>query len=249
MTPRVQRWLENGRSARILHLFEEVCNLVDDQGEVITLAAPAVSPGPFTLILDDGFTAHLDLQQPVHCDGAAQSLTIGAMHIDGRNAVIWQPRPSWSKLQQHAPSDFPPPRPLPADIETHLQQLLQGILHDDVTTCQEGAWGLAGRGAGLTPTGDDVLIGVLYGLWVWYSPHNKVALQQWTELIVATAVPRTTTLSGAFLRAAAAGEATYEWHDLVNGRSGAIQNILKIGHHSGADALTGFTRINQILMR
>ncbi len=63
------------------------------------------------------------------------------------------------------------------------------------------------------------------------------------DFILKTAVPRTTTLSANFLRAAAAGEAVWQWHDLVNGRSYAINQILAIGHTSGADAWAGFMSV------
>ncbi|MEJ2749006.1 MAG: DUF2877 domain-containing protein, partial [Anaerolineae bacterium] len=92
----------------------------------------------------------------------------------------------------------------------------------------------AGRGGGLTPVGDDVLLGVLYGLWVWQPRRD------WMEMMVETAVPRTTTLSANFLRAAAAGEAVWQWHELVNGRAHAVTPILSIGHSSGSDAWAGF---------
>jgi hypothetical protein len=94
-------------------------------------------------------------------------------------------------------------------------------------------------GKGLTPTGDDVLMGVIYGLWVWYPQRD------WIRLIVETAVPRTTSLSAAFLRAAEDGEATFHWHDLVNGRAGAVNQILSIGHSSGRDAWAGFTYVGR----
>ena len=55
LTLRVQRWLHNGRPARILHLFDEVCNLVDDRGDVISLADPAVGSGPFTMVMEGDF--------------------------------------------------------------------------------------------------------------------------------------------------------------------------------------------------
>jgi hypothetical protein len=241
LTPRVQHWLRNGRSARILHLFAESCNLVDDQNDVISLVTPRIGAGPFTLILTGDFTSQLTLSMPVAIDDVGQTLSIGSITLNTSNAVLWQPLPKWHQLSSKSLADLPPPASLPADIEAGLQRLLEGIVSGDLVAVQAGAYALAGRGIGLTPTGDDVLMGVLYGLWVWYPKHD------WMQAIVETAVSRTTTLSAAFLRAAAAGEAVEPWHHLVNGRAYAIQNILSIGHTSGADALTGFARISQIL--
>ncbi len=239
ITPRVRDWLANGRSSRILHLFDKVCNLVDERGDVISLATPAVGSGPFTMILADDFRPRLALRWPVQVDAAARLLTIGSLTIDCSRAAVWQPRPQWAKLR--AVSLPQPPPPLAAVIEKHLQTLLWGIAAGDETAVRRGAHGLAGRGSGLTPTGDDVLMGVLYGLWVWY-PRRE-----WMDLIVETAVPHTTTLSAAFLRAAAAGEATFHWHELANGRTDAPAKIQAIGHSSGAEAWAGFMRAGAVL--
>ena len=233
MTLRVREWLRNGRSPRILHLFDDVCNLVDDHGDIVSLVSPRVGSGPFTMILEGEFTSVLDVQSPIRLDYTAKWLTVGSLRIDFSRAAVWSPRPQWQMLPE---APLPPPGELPDGIEAYLQQLLSGILAGDTAVCRAGAYGLAGRGCGLTPTGDDVLMGVLYGLWVWY-PRRE-----WMDLIVETAVPRTTPLSAAFLRAAAAGEATFHWHELVNGRADAPAKIQAIGHSSGAEAWAGFMR-------
>jgi hypothetical protein len=84
-------------------------------------------------------------------------------------------------------------------------------------------------------------MGVLYGLWVW-RPRLE-----WIDLIVDTAVPRTTRLSAAFLRSAADGEATVHWHNLALGRPKAVEQILSIGHTSGRDAWAGFSHTGERL--
>lgn len=240
ITPRAQRWLANGRSTRILHLFDEVCNLVDAQGDMLSLVTPSVGPGPFTLVVDDGFTAVLDINQPVQRDGG--QLTIGPLRLDTRQAALWNPRPFWSRLRERDNwPTLPEIAPLSSEMEVYLRQLLLGIQTADERQICAGAAALAGRGPGLTPLGDDVLLGVLYGLWVWLPRRD------WLEMIVATAVPLTTTLSAAFLRAAAAGEAVWPWHELVNGRAHTIDHILAIGHTSGAAAWTGFTQTRRAI--
>jgi hypothetical protein len=103
-------------------------------------------------------------------------------------------------------------------------------------------------GNGLTPAGDDFLMGAIYALWALRSPEEA---HQLANLTVEMAVPLTTSLSGAWLRAAARGEAAQPWHDLVSGLidgnkatvAGAVDQILAIGHSSGADALAGFTAV------
>jgi hypothetical protein len=234
ITPRVQKWLRNGRPACILHLFDEVCNLVNDQNDVLSLVSPQIGPGPFTMVLDTDFTAGLAVDQPVSVDSARQTLTIGSLVVEFEETAVWQPKPNWKQLQNIDATYWPSPDKLSPDINPYLLLVIDGIAHNDMAACRAGVYGLAGRGGGLTPTGDDVLLGVLYGLWVWYPRRD------WLGMIVETAVPRTTTLSANFIRAAAAGEAVWQWHDLANGRTDAISNILAIGHTSGTDTWAGF---------
>ena len=108
---------------------------------------------------------------------------------------------------------------------------------------ETGAAQLAGLGGGLTPAGDDFLTGVM--LWAWLahpSPRSQC------RLLVKAAAPRTTTLSAAFLQAAARGECGVAWHVLLAALSEggdaelatAVQDVLSHGATSGADALAGF---------
>lgn len=252
VTPRAQQWLRNSRSARVLHIFEEVCTLTNERDEVISLVSPAIGSGPFTVVLAGEFTAGLAVDQPVALDSARQRLAVGPLVVDAGEAAVWQPRPDWSRLRNADITKWPPAAGLPAaglsaNINASLKLTVAGIIDNDTPACRAGVEGLAGRGPGLTPMGDDVLVGVLFALWVWYPSHLPRSLQEWMELIVATAVPRTTTLSANFLRAAADGEAVWQWHELVNGRPQAIDRILAIGHTSGADAWAGFQYTGSVL--
>lgn len=111
-----------------------------------------------------------------------------------------------------------------------------------------GAEALAGLGAGLTPSGDDFLIGVMHALWATREESEAKAKSAW---LAAAAAPRTTPLSAAWLNAAAAGEAADHWHTLlaalVDGNKSDIdrscRQLLSVGHSSGADALTGFVAL------
>jgi hypothetical protein len=106
---------------------------------------------------------------------------------------------------------------------------------------------VAGRGPGLTPSGDDLLMGVMHAITVWPHLAAPVGGAQAREALAAGALGRTTRISAAYLEAAAAGLAAQPWHRLVRSldRSptairDATAGILAIGHTSGADALTGF---------
>lgn len=260
ITPRARRWLQTTHRARILHLFPDVCNLVNERGDVLALVSPRIGPGPFSLLLQRPLSPLNDHRAPAVVDAQTQTLSVGSLLVTADQATTWHPRPPWSRLRGVAPARLPPPRPLPAAIAAPLKQLLRGLAADDATRCQAAVGALAGRGPGLTPTGDDVLLGVLYALWAWRPRPGRRPQPVWIsergapimKVLVDTAAARTTTLSAAFLRAAAAGEATAVWHRLVNGRSdreraAAVDQILSIGHTSGADAWAGFVQCGKVL--
>lgn len=104
---------------------------------------------------------------------------------------------------------------------------------------------LAGMGEGLTPAGDDYLVGTLHALW---AARAAGALEFGLE-VAAAAAPRTTSLSGVWLAAAARGEAAPPWRRLCESLAGddeaavmtAAESVLSMGHTSGAAALAGFT--------
>ncbi len=233
-TPRAVRWIQKGKPAFVLNLFAGACNLANDEGDVISLVTSSIGAGPFTLIIDGDCAPYMDAQSAVVIEPGAGSLTVGDFRTSIQQTPIWDPRPAWHLLQS---GSFALPITPPATVEElnePLQKLLSGIERGSRVSCQAAVSRLAGLGQGLTPSGDDLLMGILYGLWTWYPEP------EWLRLIVETAVPRTTTLSGAFLRAAGDGEATVHWHNLVNGVPGAVEQILTIGHTSGQEAWAGF---------
>jgi len=114
-----------------------------------------------------------------------------------------------------------------------------------VTHLESTAAGLAGLGAGFTPAGDDFLLGAIYSVWAWATEASAGDL---ADVIAEAAAPRTTTVSGAYLRAGAAGAAGPGWHRLIAAlaagdqaaMSSSVSRLCRIGHTSGADALTGY---------
>lgn len=122
-------------------------------------------------------------------------------------------------------------------------QVLQAGWKGDDVLLQSGASQLAGLGGGLTPAGDDFLSGVM--LWAWLVHPSP---DRFCHLLVEAAMPYTTSLSAAFLRAAARGECSAAWHTLLTaiaegtdeGLAKAVQDVLSHGATSGADALAGF---------
>ncbi len=146
---------------------------------------------------------------------------------------------------QHTPAENLGTARLLKTAAEPARRLLAALPGPDVHACKEAASQLAGLGAGLTPSGDDFLVGVMHAQWAAAPPELIGPL---AEAITAAAAPRTTRLSAAWLHAAARGEAGWPWHALFQvlpsgSRSDletAARRLVSIGHTSGADALTGF---------
>jgi hypothetical protein len=123
-----------------------------------------------------------------------------------------------------------------------LQRLQQGWA-GDLSELQSGGARLAGLGNGLTPAGDDFLMGVM--LWAWLA---HPAPERFCRCLLESCAGHTTVLSAAFLRAAAEGQCSASWHGLLAALDGgtkhrlaeAVTRVMSFGHTSGADALAGF---------
>lgn len=272
IAPAARRWLETTQHARVLYAFDTVVNLVNEDAQVLSLVSAHLGDGPFSIVLEDFPSgAQADSSLLVFENG----LWLDDWLIDAEEAAIWQPVPDWAALRsqpdllppaarqiadlltQHAPADslarlvLNPlaSSPLPARIlqsaEQHMPLLFAGLQQVDIGKVSQAAKKLAGLGPGLTPAGDDLLLGAMYGLW---ATRSSAAAQQSAETIAAIATERTHALSAAWLAAGARGEAAAPWHQLVDAiavndpaaLAAAVMRILPTGHTSGADALAGF---------
>jgi hypothetical protein len=265
--------LKSSPAARILHVFERACNLINDEGEIMALVAAGIGPGPFAIVVPlpagRAFGQLITANTPVMVTG--EGLRLGSLTVQTARASLWPPRPAWERLQKQ-PANLPAYLPaIRARLTAHTPAvttlgpygrrrwteatalLLQGLALCDPAICRQAARALAGFGHGLTPAGDDFLLGAIYALWATRPVEEA---QRLVEVVVEAAIPRTTSLSAAWLKAAARGEAGAPWHDLVQAVSGqwavgseqwtvmaAVERILATGHTSGADALAGFTAV------
>ena len=273
IAPRVRAWLDRfatnqppGVSSSpggfILHLFPHACNLVNEQGAVLSLVTSDIGPNPLAIVLPplhfpDFITMDStpSLALPLSGGGnlALVRVVVGKLTIDLTTAVLWQPVPAWHNrldlelihtiVTNHP--DFQPAVPL--GLANQMQQALHN--HDEALIAQT-ARQLAGLGPGLTPAGDDFLVGVLYSVFsnqysVFSIQSEPPLITDYCSLITSSSTPHTTTLSANLLEAAGRGEASEAWHELLRAQEkmtvySAISHILYTGHSSGSDALLGF---------
>jgi hypothetical protein len=127
----------------------------------------------------------------------------------------------------------------------------RAVLRGDDVTGTVAA--LVGRGAGLTPSGDDVLCGLLLGLRPVPRSHGRL----WAAVV--PRLPATTSLSAALLVESAQGYAVPPvlrlGHTLGTGPDApgerelqaAVREVVAIGHSSGADLLAGLAAALQVV--
>jgi hypothetical protein len=99
---------------------------------------------------------------------------------------------------------------------------------------------LIGLGYGLTPSGDDFLVGALAALDALKQTNMHAALGR----AVSAAADRTSPLSASFLRAAAAGQVGENLYTMIaalltGDADAALAAAARIGHTSGWDTLAG----------
>lgn len=105
---------------------------------------------------------------------------------------------------------------------------------------------LLGRGPGLTPSGDDVLVGMIAALW-FASKIDYSNLAPLRHLIAEAGTRLTTDISVEYLHYACRGMAIGALRDLLRGldrsdrseTEGAVDRLRRYGHTSGMDCLLG----------
>ncbi|MGH2406606.1 MAG: DUF2877 domain-containing protein [Candidatus Limnocylindrales bacterium] len=121
-----------------------------------------------------------------------------------------------------------------------IRVLRRGLAAHDLDRSLVAAAELVGRGPGLTPAGDDLLVGCSAALRVAGHPLGAAFAAG-----VAAAVPgRTTDVAAAFHACAARGAYAEHLHDVVlavddDALAGAVERALAWGATSGADAMLG----------
>lgn len=259
LAPNVNDWLANSRHPRILHIFDHACNLINERREVLSVVTPRIGDGPFNLVIEEDvfFSRNLSLESPIRCAEPVEAslspnqLTLADLTIHTVGAKSWNPHPDWERLHarrneilnQLMSLSVPNYQsPIPNSLTSNLASALA---NKDMAAAKTMTSKLAGLGVGLTPTGDDYILGGLLAARIIHSPE---AAKSFAREIANIAAPLTTSLSAAWLKSAGRGEAGILWHDFfdalisADSRStqSAIDRILAVGETSGLDSMSGF---------
>ena len=244
---------------------------------MIALVHPSVGNGPFHVVLARPVSfAALEVGEPVQWRG--NSIQVGHLTIDLSQAEVWDPMfprvsipaIAWSHLRESlthgAINDgIFVSRGTPGDesgyesaVTARAQQaeeyLLAGLHAGRESDIERGTELLAGLGVGLTPAGDDFLLGFMTRIWL----EPALLPPDWTvpdlcQRIAQTAGSRTTRLSRTWLDYAARGQFAEPWHNLAlalampdqNDIQHAADRILSTGATSGRDAMAGLLMIHR----
>lgn len=259
----------HGDFAGTIHsVFATACNIA--VGELlITVHDSAKQHTPTSVrVAPDGpghWTPIVSVGDPANCRSAW--LSFGDHVLDLRQVPIWTPdlppRPIQAEVARQRLTQLVRAHQIPV---THASSAMTSTLAHDVAALRDILTAVAettavsaadldsvigrliGAGEGLTPTGDDVLVGLLAALYrggemplaaAVYSPVGEAVLRH---------THRTTDISAHYLRLATRGSFGEPLTNLVDAVIGGASvddvhartsDVLSVGASSGADALVG----------
>ncbi len=265
-------------TGRVIATFARSCYLALD-GRIVALVSAEIHNGPLNIVVTPAPAfSDLPIGAPASSnDNRIQVANVWDIVLDG--ATPWDPvlrgidrpargvlgnllemladliaaeAPAGGLARLSAGQARPVLTPLERSASDGLMDLSTGLKRSNYSRVARGARTLAGMGPGLTPSGDDVLVGCL--LAVAALPNIDRAAMR--ETIASSVRHRTTQISTAYLDAAARGEASEAWHRLVaemNTSSvervvGAARQVLAVGETSGSDMLGGFVLASRALL-
>lgn len=261
ITEDVQTILRENHGLRILHCFEQVWNLIDEQNRVLSVVSHKVGNSPLNLVVDGDYLPRLDADSTIFC--TPLQISTAQHKIDVRSASIWNATlPSQSASQictiaRHCIdllAKFDNHSLFAKQGRTRLEQIMQAQLIQGADAMiralksqkeaelSDAVLRLAGQGIGLTPSGDDWLMGCMLALYQFGYANDA-------QQIANCAAKNTSPFSACLLQMAGEGKASDLWHKLLTAEwsleiETAILNILAYGYSSGADALYGFVAVS-----
>ncbi|HEX9533065.1 MAG TPA: DUF2877 domain-containing protein [bacterium] len=274
----ILEFLRTPRSGRVIATFARSCYLALD-GRIVAVVSTELHNGPLNLVVTPAppfsrlsigasasSTAHrvqvadawdIVLDGAIAWDPVLGSIDRAAhdtlhTHLQTLTDLIVAEAPLGGLARASVEQAGTVLTPLERSASLGLTDLFSGLRRANRSQVARGAHTLAGLGPGLTPSGDDLLVGCLLAL----AALSYVDGASVREAIASSARHRTTQISTAYLDAAARGEASEAWHRLVAAMStsdvvrviGVARQVLAAGETSGSDMLGGFVLAARALL-
>jgi hypothetical protein len=220
--------------------FPRAVYVTPTRGDLLVVHDTLHGATPTSLLVESGTALSVAPGAPVV--GRAGRLLLGDMVIDVRTATVWSPpAPPRSGVRSV------PARSSEAHVDFELVGELVGALASpDVARLHDVLSRLVGNGVGLTPSGDDAIVGVLAVLHRCIVPHVSARALDALAVALEPVVDRTTAISAHFMGLALRGEFGERLVTVADAcctPSGpdpeAVDHLLSTGATSGADALAG----------
>jgi len=249
---------------RIHSVFARACNIACHD-TMLTLCAAGAGRGPTTLTLAHGASDLRELfqvgERVEFRDGCLRS---GRVEVRLADAPVWRPASPGvllptARIQAHlvgvalALARRPQQHTSVIDREgaAAASALRDACGSLDVERAARQIERLVGWGEGLTPAGDDFLIGLLAGLDAFVQGEpQRLQFRAALAGVISALTPRTTPIAAHYLRLAVGGHCTEpllrlrrallcEDNDAVV--EAALRNALAVGATSGADTVSGLS--------
>lgn len=273
LTAEAARRLGRARgTGRVHSAFARALNLELDGAGWVSLHGPGPIPSPFGVACDRWVESRALSGRPVRVEvgalGVGDRLLIEVDHAQVSETTLptSAPIPAVSRCLAAAggggagragllpvTSTFLMGRPLPVDPLSRLAApalagLAAATAARDPGACVSAARWLVGLGPGLTPAGDDFLVGWLGGAWTSGRDGVRLVAAVGGGLLAA-AGERTGALSRAFLVAALDGQAAEPVCAFAcrPDDDARLAGLLALGATSGADLLAGYLVARQAL--
>lgn len=198
-------------------------------------------------------TLTIDLRGASIWEAQLPILDITKLSIRQACSMIWKALNRQQRLKQTdlvAEDLLQPDRGsvLTRKLSQPVRDLTAGTKRRDVQASANAARQMIGLGPGVTPTGDDILIGYLAGLWsIAFDDNQKIKFIELFGKALLKIIPETNEISRTYLAHAIHKQFSSSLIKLLTATSegdveqisSATKEVMRVGHSSGMDSVTG----------
>jgi len=262
-----ERLKKGGFSGRVHSVFQKAVNIMDEEEVLYTLLSTEMDEGPMALQVNAANLSALMIRPGDPVNGDADRLTLGPVRFTLRDVPVYEllqeeyvPSPFLSENLTRARAVLETRKEKEQSayevemnrvLKERVSSLKQAFLEENTDGILSASYSLVGLGPGLTPSGDDVLLGILTILNRKNHPYEQ--FRPLFEEIVDYARMQTNVLSYYGLRRAYDGFIRKDITDFASALlkkekfQQELERILMIGHSSGQDITEGILMMLEII--